>query len=129
MRTVMRVVIGLVGLLNIGLGLGFLLVPAKMAQAFFLLPIGSQGLASLRADFTGFFIGAATFALIGAWRADPRPLLVPLVMLGLALTGRAVSLVVDGVGPDAIAPMVIELVMLVVLVVARRSFAKGAPQP
>jgi hypothetical protein len=126
MRPIMRVVIGLVGLLNIALGLGFLLAPAKMAQGFFLLPIGSQGLASLRADFTGFFIGAATFALIGAWRADPRPLLVPLVMLGLALVGRSFSLVVDGVGPDAIAPMVIELVMLVVLIAGRRSFAAGA---
>lgn len=126
MRTVMRVVIGLVGLLNIGLGLGFLLAPEKMGQAFFLLPIGSQGLASLRADFTGFFIGAAIFALVGAWRADPLPLLVPLVMLGLALVGRTVSLVVDGVGPDAIGPMVIELFMLVVLIVARRSFATGA---
>lgn len=125
----MRVVIGLVGLLNIGLGLGFLLAPEKMGQAFFLMPIGSQGLASLRADFTGFFIGAAIFALIGAWRADPRPLLVPLVMLGLALTGRTFSLFVDGVGPDAIGPMVIELVMLVVLVVARRSFAKDGPRP
>ena len=126
MRTVMRIVIGLVGLLNIGLGLGFLLAPEKMAQGFFLLPVGSQGLASLRADFTGFFIGAAVFALIGAWRADPKPLLVPLVMLGLALTGRTFSLIVDGVGPDAIGPMVIELFMLVVLLVARRTFAAGA---
>lgn len=123
MRTIMRIIIGLVGLLNIVLGLGFLLVPDKMAQGFFLMPVGSQGLASLRADFTGFFIGAATFALIGAWRADPRPLLVPLVMLGLALAGRTLSLVVDGVGPEAIGPMVIELVMLVLLITARRSFA------
>lgn len=121
----MRIIIGLVGLLNIGLGLGFLLAPDKMAAAFFLMPVGSQGLASLRADFTGFFIAAAVFALIGAWRADPRPLLVPLVMLGLALIGRAVSLVVDGTGPEAIGPMVIELVMLVLLVAARRSFAAG----
>jgi hypothetical protein len=126
MRTIMRVVIGLVGLLNVALGLGFLLAPAKLGQAFFLLPIGSQGLATLRADFTGFFIGAATFALVGAWRADPRPLLVPLVLLAIALTGRTLSLVIDGVGPDAIAPLVIELVMLVLLITARRSFASGA---
>ena len=126
MRSIMRVVIGLVGLLNIGLGLGFLLVPAKMGQAFFLLPVGSQGLATLRADFTGFFIGAATFALIGAWRADARLLLVPMVMLGLALAGRTFSLVADGVGPDAIGPMVIELVMLVLLIAARRTFAAKA---
>ena len=123
MRTIMRIVIGLVGLLNIGLGLGFLLVPDKMATAFFLAPVNAQGLASLRADFTGFFIGAAVFTLIGAWRADPRPLLVPLVMLGLALFGRTVSLALDGIGPEAIGPMLIELVMLVLLLTARRVFA------
>jgi hypothetical protein len=129
MRSIMRVVIGLVGLLNVALGLGFLLAPEKLATAFFLMPVGSQGLASLRADFTGFFIGAAVFALVGAWRADPRPLLVPLVMLGLALTGRAVSLIIDGVGPEAIGPMVIELVMLVLLIGARRSFAAAGQRP
>ncbi|MFZ4688239.1 MAG: DUF4345 family protein [Polymorphobacter sp.] len=125
LRTIMRIVIGLVGLLNIALGLGFLLQPARMAADFALSPIGSQGLASLRADFTGFFIGAAVFALIGAWRADPKPLLVPLLMLGLALTGRAVSLGLDGVGPQALPPMFIELVMLVLLLLARRSFARS----
>ena len=123
MRTIMRVAIGLVGLFNIILGLGFLLVPDKLALAFFLAPTNVQGLATLRADFTGFFIGAAIFALLGAWRADPRPLLVPLVMLGLALFGRTVSLFVDGVGPEAIEPMVIEVVMLVLLLAARRTFA------
>lgn len=126
MRTVLRVILGLVGLLNIGLGLGFLLAADKMALAFSLMPVNAQGLASLRADFTGFFITAAAFTLIGAWRADPRPLLVPLVMLGVALAGRTVSLIIDGVGPDAIAPLVIELVMLVVLVTARRVFAEPA---
>ena len=123
MRTVMRIVIGLVGLLNIGIGLGFLLAPDKLATAFFLAPTTTQGLASLRADFTGFFIGAAVFALIGAWRADPRPLLVPLVMLALALFGRTVSLVIDGRGPEAMGPMILELVMLVLLLAARRTFA------
>lgn len=122
-RTIMRVVIGLVGLLNIGLGLAFLLAPEKMGMAFFLAPTAVQGVATLRADFTGFFIGAAAFALLGAWRADPRPLLVPVVMLGLALFGRIVSLLIDGRGPDAIGPMVIELVMLVLLLSARRVFS------
>ena len=63
------------------------------------------------------------FALYGAWRADARPLLVPLVMLGLALFGRFVSLALAGVGPAAIQPMVVEAVMLTLLLIARRSFA------
>ncbi len=123
MKTIMRGIIGLVGLFNISIGLLFLLQPAKLGAAFFLSPLTTQGLATLRADFPGFFIGASVFALCGAWRADARPLLVPLVMLGLALFGRFVSLALDGVGPAAIQPMVVEAVMLTLLLIARRSFA------
>ena len=125
MQTIMRGVIGVVGLFNISIGLLFLLQPARLGAAFFLAPLTSQGLATLRADFPGFFIGASIFALYGAWRADARALLVPLVMLGLALFGRFVSLGVDGIGPEAIPPMVVEAVMITLLVVARRSFAGG----
>ena len=35
MRTVLRVIIGLIGLFNITIGLGFLLAPEKLAAAFF----------------------------------------------------------------------------------------------
>lgn len=125
MKNVMRGVIGLVGLFNISIGLLFLLQPAKLAEAFFLSPLGSQGLATLRADFPGFFIGASVFALVGAWRADADALKVPLLMLGLALFGRFVSLALDGVGPQAVPPMVIEAVMIGLIIVARRSFAGG----
>jgi hypothetical protein len=122
LKTIMRGVIGLVGLFNITIGLLFLFQPAKLGAAFFLSPLNSQGLATLRADFPGFFIGASVFALLGAWKGEARPLLVPLLMLGLALFGRFVSLALDGMGPDAIPPMVVEAVMIALLLVARRSF-------
>ena len=125
MKTIMRGVIGLVGLFNISIGLLFLLAPAKLGAAFFVSPLGSQGLATLRADFPGFFIGASVFALLGAWRADAGLLKVPLLMLGLALFGRFVSLALDGMGPDAIAPMIVEAVMIGLIILARRSFAGG----
>lgn len=126
MRTVLRVVIGLVGVFNILIGLGFLLAPDRLAAAFFLAPVGSQGMATLRADFPGFFIGAAVFALVGAVRARSAPLLVPMLMLGLALFGRFVSLALDGMGPEAVQPMVVEVVMLSLLGLGWRNFDKTA---
>lgn len=122
MRTILRIVIGLIGLFNIAIGLGFLLAPEKLALAFYLAPLGSQGLATIRADFPGFFIGAAAFALIGAWTGQARPLLVPMLMLGLALFGRFVSLALDGMAPTAVAPMVVEAVMIAVLALGWRVF-------
>jgi hypothetical protein len=56
-------------------------------------------MATLRADFPGFFITGGTFALIGAVQKDGRALLVPMLLLAIALTGRCVSLVADGARP------------------------------
>lgn len=122
MRTILRAVIGLIGVFNIAIGLGFLLAPDKLALAFYLVPMGTQGLATLRADFPGFFIGASVFALAGAWTGQARPLLVPIVMLGLALSGRFVSLAIDGMAPTAVQPMVVEAVMITILLLGWRNF-------
>ena len=123
MYNVMRIVIGLVGLFNIAIGLAFLVVPAKLAAAFFLTPIGSQGMATLCADFPGFFIGASVFALVGAWRGEARPLVVPMLMLGIALFGRVISILIDGMAPTAIQPMTVEAVMIGVLALGYRRFS------
>lgn len=122
MKTALRVLIGLVGLFNITIGLGFMLVPEKLAAAFFLSPIGTQGMATLRADFPGFFIGASVFALLGAWSGKSRPLLVPILMLGLAFFGRIVSIALDGVAPTTAQPMIVEAVMLTILILGWRTF-------
>lgn len=122
MRTILRGVIGLVGVFNIAIGLGFMLAPDKLAQAFYLAPLGTQGLATLRADFPGFFIGASVFALAGSWSGKARLLLVPIVMLGLALFGRFVSIAIDGMAPTAIQPMLVEAVMVTILLLGWRNF-------
>lgn len=124
MAGVMRVVIGLIGLFNIAIGLGFLLNPAQLAGQFFLSPIGTQGLATLRADFPGFFITGGVFALIGAARKDAGALLVPLLLLAIAIIGRGISLAMDGTAPTAYPPMIVEAVMIAALLLARRSFAR-----
>lgn len=122
MRQAMRMLVGLLGLFNLAIGLAFLFAPAGPAAAFFIEPMGIQGMATIRADFPGFFIGAALFALLGAWRGEAAPLNVPLVMLAIAFFGRCVSLVVDGMAPTAVQPMVAEAVMMAVLLLARRNF-------
>lgn len=122
MRAMFRGLVGLLALVNAGVGVGFLIAPARLAAAFYLVPAGSQGMATLRADFPGFFVGAAIFALLAAVRGQSAPLHVPLALLALALTGRGVSLIVDGVGAHALAPMIAEAVMLALLGIAYRVF-------
>lgn len=125
MKLIFRLLVGLTALFNIGMGLAFLLRPAEMAADFFLTPHGSQGLATLRADFTAFFLVGGLFALLGAWRADPTPLKVPALLLSVALFGRTVSLLLDGVAATAFPPMIVEGVMILILVGAMQAFRRG----
>lgn len=124
MKAVVRVALVAVGLFNVAIGLGFLVDPVKLSAAFALTPVGIQGLATIRADFPAFFLTGAAFALYGAWRADPRPLIVPLALLGIAFTGRVVSIAVDGIVPTTAPPMIAEAAMIAVLLLARRVLAR-----
>lgn len=126
MRNVMRAVVGLAGLFNLVLGLGFLIDPAQAGLRFFLLSLGTQGLATMRADFTAFFVTGGMFALIAAWRAWRAPLLVPLMLLSIAIGGRVISLIADGAPGRAFTPMAAEAVMIAILAIGWRYFDKEA---
>lgn len=123
MRKAIRAVIALVGLFNLVLGLGFLIDPFRLGATFFLAPVTIQGLATMRADFTAFFVTGGTFALLGAWRGRAEPLAVPLILLAIALFGRFLSLVVDGASRTAVEPMIAEAAMIAILIVGRRALA------
>lgn len=124
MTQALRLAVGLGGILFILIGLAFLIHPAQMGALFFIEAQGSQGLATIRADLTAFFVVGGLFAALGAWRQDAQALNVPLLLLAIALFGRTVSLVVDGRGPEAIQPMVVEAVFIGLIVAAQRRFAR-----
>ena len=123
MRNIVRGMVALVGAFNILLGLAFLLDPAQAGLAFFLVSLGTQGLATMRADFTAFFVTGGSFALVAAWRARRTPLLVPLALLGIAIAGRAVSMFADGAPSRAFTPIIVEAVMITILALGWRMFA------
>lgn len=125
MKRAMQILISLVGLFNIVIGLSFLFTPAKMAVEFAISPVGTQGMATMRADFPSFFLTVAAFSLIGAWRADRTPLLAPLALMSLALLGRFVSIALDGTAPTTLLPMMVEAVTIALLGLAYRTFGKS----
>jgi hypothetical protein len=47
-----------------------------------------------------------------------------LLLLAIAIIGRTISLALDGAVPTAYPPMIAEAVMIVALLLARRSFAR-----
>jgi hypothetical protein len=120
MRLILTALIFLVGLFDLFMALNFLLNPQATALGFGLTPTGTQGLSSLRADFTAFFGVVAVCMMLGAWRRNGDLLLVPAALMGVAVLVRGLSLVLDGAYPGWQVPMVVEIVHVVLLTAAWR---------
>ena len=126
MRTVLSAVILLGALLDGVLGFGFLSNPAQSGANFGLVaaagPTGAMGLSSMRADFTAFFLVAAGFMALGALRRRGDVLVAPLALFLVALSGRALNLLVVGPYDGWWMPMLVEAVHVAVLATAIRAW-------
>ena len=120
MRLVLTALIFAGGLMYLLLGIGFLLNPASAGADFGLSAEGAQGLASMRADLTAFFVVAAGSMVIGAWRRNGDLLLVAAALFATALLGRFVGLFADGTWDGMAVPMLVEAVTVIVLLIASR---------
>ncbi len=123
MNLIARFLAALAALFGIVLGLGFLFDPVKSGANFFLSPNGIPGLAVLRADMCAFFLAGGILAAVAAWRQNAGFLVAPILLFAIAITGRTVSLLVDGVTPGASIPMAVEAFFVISLLFAHRTFA------
>jgi len=121
-RTIIRVSVGVAGLLGLLAAARLLLQPEAAALKLGLTPIGAVGLASLRADLAGFFAVTGGLSLAAALHNDRRLVLAPLLLIGAALAGRCLNLAVQGFSAELIPPIVIEAVLVGLLAFARRIF-------
>lgn len=96
MRLILTAVLLLGGIAFVLIGIGFLLQPESSATGFGLAGRGAQGLSTLRADMTAFFVVGGASMIWGAWRRNGELLLIPAALFGVAFVGRAVSLLADG---------------------------------
>lgn len=121
MKFIARGLVGLFGALGLLVMVRLWMAPAQAAGQLGLSGEGLLGLASLRADLAGFFGAVGLLALAAAFRDDRRLLIAPLLMIGLALTGRVLTVAVDGFSQAQVQPMVIETVLLMVFALGRRN--------
>ena len=119
-RGVLRALVGLIGVLALLVAARLWIGPEAPAAALGLKADGLLGLATLRADVGGFVAAGGLFALAGAIRGEGRLLTPPAVLLGLALTGRILTVAVDGYAAPMLPPMIIEFVLVAILLIARR---------
>lgn len=117
MRIVVTALIFLAGMLNLFLGISFLYDPGGMGLQFGVSPNGPLGFAVLRADFSAFFLVIGFCMLRGAWRRNGDLLLVPAALFAIAFLGRGISSFVSGTQPGFYAPMVVEALQFILLVI------------
>jgi hypothetical protein len=125
LQKILRVVIGLFGILFVALAASFLLDPARAAAGLGVGPLAPLGLATLRGDFFAFFAAGGILSLVGAIRNDARFLTAPLLMIGLTLTGRLITVAVSGYDAAMAPPMVIEAVIVLLLALGCRNLARA----
>ena len=121
MERVFRCVVGLIGLILLFIGLGFVFVPDNLASQFMVHPTSAAGFATLRGDLGGLFLGMAVFSFLGALPSKSRWLIVPTVFLAAVILGRMVNMVFEGVTGPGVGPLLFEIVLVLVLVGAQRT--------
>ena len=114
MTMVLRALAGIAGLLPLLVAVRMWMAPVETAGQLGVLAPGQLGLATIRADMGGFFAGGGLFALAAAIRGRAGPLIVPVVLIGLALTGRLLTVAITGFADDMGPPMAIEAVLLLI---------------
>lgn len=119
-QLVFRILVGISGALAVLIAARIWMDPAAPTAQLGIQALGPLGTATLRADMGGFFGAAGLFALAAAIRNDARFALPPLVMIGLALSGRFVTVLSIGLTQDMIMPIAVEAVLVVLYFAAWR---------
>jgi hypothetical protein len=112
MKIVLRGLVGGVGALSVLLAVRCWMAPEAFAAQLGLAPMGAVGLASIRADLGAFFGVVGVLALVAAIRGRGELLLAPVLLIGMALLGRLVSIALTGFSPDMLSPIGIEAGLL-----------------
>lgn len=120
MRLILTALVFLGGLLNLSMAISFLIDPAQAARGLGVLASGAAGISTIRADFASFFGVAGVCMMWGAWRRNADLLLVPALLFGTSLVGRAINLGVSGVYPGWPVPMLVEAGHVILMLAAWR---------
>lgn len=111
MRMILRVLIGVAGVLGVLAGLRVWQAPEAFAAQLGVAAASPLGVATLRADFGAFFAVGGALALAAAIKARGGLLLAPMLLLGAALAGRIATALMEGYTPEMGAPMAVEAVL------------------
>jgi hypothetical protein len=124
MAMVIRLLVGLVGLLSLGVALRLWFGTFEAAQTLGLTAHGPVGLATVRADIGGLFLGMGITAMVAALRQSASWITATLVFAACALAGRVIGLIIDGSVPGSWPPILVEVIGIALFAYARSRWSK-----
>ena len=126
MIIVTRILIGALGGLFGLLALGFWFDTETAAANMGISSLDIVGQATVRADIAGFFAISAGLSLFAAIRGNAGYLWPVMLLMGAAFFGRLLTILINGMGPDAVMPMIVELITIALILYAQRTWNKEA---
>ncbi len=126
MVVVTRISIGVLGALFVLLALGFWFGTDALASKMGLDLTTLAGRATVRADVGGFFLTGGVISVYAAIKRNAAYLWPILLLLIAAISGRALTLILDGAEPASFPPMIVEALAIVLVVVCQRTWPKAA---
>ncbi|MFZ3033740.1 MAG: DUF4345 family protein [Parvibaculum sp.] len=121
---VARIGVVLAGLFSLVMGAMAFASPEQLGTALGLGALSPIGINSMRADLGAFFLASAIACALALFAGRASWLWGAAALYAIAVTGRIVGIVVDGV-PEGIAqPVIIELVLVAMLVFGARTLAR-----
>lgn len=124
MAVLLRVLVGLVGVLLAYLGVRWMFAPTGAAQEFDIVLASVEALNQARGDLGGLFLGGAALCALGLRSGDGRWLQAVALVIGCVALGRVVGIVLDGFTGVAAVSITFEVAMVAILLAAARTPAR-----
>ena len=120
MKTVLRILLGLLALFFFVMGAQFLLSPVSTAAQFGLEALDLSGMSSLRSFNAGLFLGLGLLLGLRIFRVELSGFLTIALFEATIVVGRLVSMVFDGSSAQLWLAVAIEVTAVAALLAADR---------
>ena len=120
-----KLVTALVGLFSLAMGLLAWGDPAKITEIVGLESSSVLGTHSLRGDVGAVFLASALGCALALFKGKVAGLKLPIIIYGLVLLGRLLSLVLTGSGLGVMQPIIVEVVLVAASIFAYKTLKKA----
>ncbi|NOD62820.1 MULTISPECIES: DUF4345 family protein [unclassified Ruegeria] len=118
MDTTLNIFVILATIMLSGLGIMSMFAPRRMVANFAIEPVGTAGLSTIRSVIGGLFLASMVLLVIGLTTGQTLGYVAVAILMGVVAVGRIVGILADGFDKAVLPPLVVELVIIAVLLLA-----------